>query len=871
MKELSKHYTPAETESKHYQKWLDKKAFKPEYYENDGNKGQYLSMVIPPPNVTGNLHIGHALNNSIQDTIARHSRLKGVPVLWIPGTDHAGIATQNVVEKQLRAKGINKEDLGREKFVEQVWEWKNQSGNTIIEQLKKLGASCDWDRQRFTLDDDYAHEVKEVFVRLYDKGLIYKGEYIVNWCPRCLTALSDIEVNFAPNKAKLWDIIYPLADGSGHIIVSTTRPETLFGDVAVAVHPEDERYTHMHGQKLKLPLTNKEINILVDSFVDKSFGAGAVKITPAHDINDFAVGQRHKLDMPIVMDTKGVLNEQAGEFSGLDRFEARKKVVEKLKEEGLLAKEEDYENSIGRCYRCDTVIEPRLSTQWFMQMTPLAKPALKAVLDDKEIEFIPQRWEKVYQDWLVNIRDWCISRQLWWGHQIPAYYCEECDTEHANPIVALNKPDKCPKCDSTNIIQDSDVLDTWFSSQLWPFATMPDADRAKYFPTSVLVTGFDIIFFWVARMIMSSIELEQKKPFSKVYIHGLVRDIHGKKMSKSVGNVIDPVTLIDKYGADALRYTLISLIGSEGQDIKLSDDKVESSRNFANKIWNAARFIMMQTEGLPEVDIASSNKLTAIDKAMLTKLYEMETSVQKSYDEFDFGVAAGQLYKFIWNELCDWYIEYAKYNKTNTTKTILKHALTQSMLYLHPIMPFLTEEIVENITGKSITDTRYAENSIKYSNKKAEASFDYIQGLVSTIRNLRAEAKVALGAKADINISSENKDELAIISDNQGVIEYFTKTNISIVPSTSDIKGTKGVYNAAEIVLVLSAMDTAAEKERLTKELDRLKGEIERIENKLGNEGFVAKAPPKVIDAEKAKLSNYQTQYESVKDAIKGL
>jgi valyl-tRNA synthetase len=800
--ELPKVYSPSAVEQKWYKFWEENDFFKP-----DPKAETPFTIVIPPPNITGSLHMGHALNNSIQDLLIRYKRMRGFKVLWVPGTDHAGIATQNVVERELKKEGKRKEDLGREKFIERIWEWKEKYGGQITGQLRRLGASCDWSRECFTLDEARSRAVRRHFVQLYHEGLIYRGKRIINWCPRCKTALSDIEVEHENTKGHLWYIKYQGSGVKGQedVIVATTRPETMFGDTAVAINPHDERYKHLWGKTVELPLVGRHIAIIKDEFVDPSFGSGAVKVTPAHDANDYEMGMRHNLPFVNIFTPAGriTLNDFSEEekknlpgLEGLDRFKARDLVVEKLREEGSLAKIDDYETSIGHCYRCKTIIEPYLSDQWFVKVKPLAEKAIAAAEEGK-IKFIPERWTKVYLQWMTSLRDWCISRQLWWGHQIPAYYCNACN----EIIVAETKPEKCPKCGGTKIEQDPDVFDTWFSSALWPFSTLgwPDAteDLKNYYPTDVLVTSYDIITFWVSRMIMAGLYFMKKEPFHTVYIHGLVKDIHGKKMSKSWGNVIDPLEVIEKAGADALRFAFISLIAGQGQDVKLSEDKITEARNFANKIWNAARFFLASPSpwlhsGFPLsiLDGEGDKGGEVADQWILSRFNQTIKKTTQSIETYEFGEAARTLYDFVWGEFCDWYVEIAKiriYGEDEKAKEIARAVLfavlSGTLKLLHPFMPFITEELYQRVktSGSStIMLEEWPKAKEELIDLKAEEEMASLMEIVRAIRNIRAELKIPYSKEIEVMIISEREF-------NQSYIKSLSKTGkITVVKQLSE-------------------------------------------------------------------------------------
>jgi len=867
---VQKVYNPQEVEDRLYKMWLEKKYF---HAKIDYSKKPF-TIVIPPPNITGQLHMGHALNNTIQDILIRFKRMQGYCALWVPGTDHASIATEAKIVEKMKEEGLTKEMIGREKFLERAWEWKRVYGGRIIEQLKKLGASCDWDRERFTMDEGLSNAVKEVFVRLYEKGLIYKGERMINWCPTCKTTISDAEVEYEEKKGKLWHIKYPAKDNSFFVVVATTRPETMLGDTAVAVNPNDERYKHLIGKTVVLPLVNREIPIIADEYVDMEFGTGVVKITPAHDPNDFEIGQRHNLPMIQVIDTKGYMNENAGKYAGLDRYEARKNIVNDLKDLGLLVKEEDYTHNVGHCYRCSTVIEPLVSKQWFVKMKPLAEPAIRIVKEGK-IKFIPERFEKIYFNWMENIKDWCISRQLWWGHRIPAYYCKDCD----NMMVSRQEVKVCTKCGSTNVYQDEDTLDTWFSSALWPFSTLgwpEETEDLKYFyPTDVLVTAYDIIFFWVARMIFSALEHMGKEPFKYVLIHGIVRDAQGRKMSKSLGNGIDPLEIIEKYGADALRFTLVTGI-SPGNDTRFHMEKVEANRNFANKIWNAARFVIMNLD----IDTnykPDENKFTFTERWILSRLDAIIKEVTENLEKFEIGIAAQKLYDFIWDEFCDWYIEMSKpilYNKeaenNKEVQYVLLTVLTNVLKLLHPFMPFVTEEIYLNLphNEESLVIAKWPE-PMGYNYAQDILMVEKLIELVRSIRNLRVERNIPTNIKPKVYIKT---DDQSMIQQKQ-LWEIYVKrlANIEEVVASEDIP-------EDSVSLVLSwgvayiklkeIIDIEMELKRLTEERERLLKEVERSEKLLGNQNFLQKAPQKVVNEEKEKYERYKQMLRSVEEQL---
>ena len=872
-RELSKSYNPGEIEAPLYKEWCEKGYFTP---SPDKNK-QHFTIVIPPPNVTGQLHMGHALDESMQDTIIRYKRMQGFCTLWVPGTDHAGIATQIKVEEMLRKEqGLSRYDLGREKFIDTVWDWKHKYGSRIISQLKALGSSCDWTRERFTMDENLSAAVKKVFVSLYNDGLIYRGFRISNICPRCETALSDAEVEHSDKEGAFWHIRYPYADGSGEIIIATTRPETLLGDTAVAVNPDDERYKDKIGKKLILPLVGREIPVIADEYVEKEFGTGAVKITPAHDPNDFEVGTRHNLDTVLVIDTKGKITEEGGKYAGLDRYEARKQIVADLEAQGYLVKIEKYTHSVGHCCRCGTVVEPLASRQWFVKMAPLAKKAIE-IVDDGSIDFIPERFSKIYMNWMNGIHDWCISRQLWWGHRIPAYYCDDC----GEMTVSETDITVCPKCGGTHVHQDEDVLDTWFSSALWPFSTLgwPNKtdDLDYFYPTSVLITGYDIITFWVSRMITMGMYCMNQNPFDHVMIHGLVRDAQGRKMSKSLGNGIDPLEIIDKCGADALRFALLTG-NSPGNDMRFSDEKIESARNFTNKIWNAARFALMNIpDDLTDTSLPSADKLGIEDKWILTRLSELTGEVCENLDKYELGIALGKLYDFFWGTFCDWYVELIKprlFDKEGSSHTdacrVLSFVLRNLTELLHPFMPFITETIWQQLPheGESIVITSYpkAENIPTFASD-AE-SMELIISAVKAVRARRAEMNVPPARKAKMIIVSDEKSVF-----NSSASAFFEKlaqaSGVEYADDFHDDTAIAIVSEKAKIFIPLAEMvDIEAEIARLSAEEKKFESEIARIDAKLSNEGFVAKAPAAVVDAERAKRRSYEEKLASVRASI---
>ena len=880
-KELAKTYDPQGIEDRLYQKWLDKKYF---HAEVDRTKKPF-TIVIPPPNITGQLHMGHALDNTMQDILIRFKRMQGYNALWQPGTDHASIATEVKIIEKLKEEGIDKHDLGREKFLERAWEWKKEYGGRIISQLKKLGSSCDWDRERFTMDEGCNRAVTEVFVKMHEKGYIYKGSRIINWCPVCNTSISDAEVVYEEQAGHFWHIKYPIMNEDGtpstteFLTFATTRPETMLGDTAVAIHPEDERYQHLIGKSVLLPIVNRVIPIVTDTYVDREFGTGVVKITPAHDPNDFEVGKRHDLPIINVMNDDATINKNGGKFEGMDRYAARKAIVEELDAQGLLVKIEDYSHNVGTHDRCKTTIEPMVKEQWFVKMDELIKPAVEAVKSG-DIKLIPERMEKTYYNWTDNIRDWCISRQLWWGHRIPAYYCDEC----GEIVVAKEAPEVCPKCGCKHLTQDPDTLDTWFSSALWPFETLGWPDKTEdldyFYPTDVLVTGYDIIFFWVIRMIFSGFEQMGKKPFSTVLFHGLVRDSQGRKMSKSLGNGIDPLEIIEQYGADALRLTLITG-NAPGNDMRFYYERVENSRNFANKVWNASRFIMMNMEG-KEVTTPSEKELAPVDKWILSKLNTLVKDVTDNMESFELGIAVQKVYDFIWDEFCDWYIEMVKprlYNSDdclsqNAALWTLKTVLIDALKLLHPYMPFITEEIFCTLQSEeeSIMISKWPEYSADRCFEKEEKDIEIIKEAVRGIRNIRTEMNVAPSRKAMCIVVSESEDIRNTFT--EGKLFFASLAYASEVLVQSD---KTGIAQDAVSVVIAGAtiyipfaelVDIAQEIERLQKEEKRLTGELARVNGMLANEKFISKAPAAKIEEEKAKLAKYTQMMEQVKERL---
>lgn len=868
-KELEKQYDPKSVEDRIYQMWLDGHYF---HAKREEGKKTY-TIVIPPPNITGQLHMGHALDNTLQDILIRFKRMQGFDTLWIPGTDHASIATEAKIVEAMRKEGVTKADIGRDGFLERAWKWKEQYGGRIIEQLKKMGSSCDWDRERFTLDEGCSKAVKEVFVKLYDKGLIYRGERIINWCPHCHTSISDAEVEYEEQAGFFWHLRYPFADGSGYLELATTRPETLLGDTAVAVNPEDERYKALIGKKLILPIVHREIPVIADSYVETDFGTGVVKITPAHDPNDFEVGLRHNLEVINVLTDDAKITDDYPAYAGLDRYEARKKIVEDLEKEGALVKVEPYTHNVGTCYRCGTTVEPKVSKQWFVKMEPLAKPAIDAVKKG-DTKFVPQRFEKVYFHWLENIRDWCISRQLWWGHRIPAWYCDDCGE------ITVSKEDakKCAHCGSTHIHQDPDTLDTWFSSALWPFSTLgwPEMteDFKHYYPTNTLVTGYDIIPFWVMRMMFSGLEQTGEVPFDTVLIHGLVRDSQGRKMSKSLGNGVDPLEVIDKYGADALRFSLATG-NSPGNDMRYIPERVEASRNFANKIWNAARFILMNLEK-GEVKDLNCLKLTVEDKWILTKFNALVCGVTENLEKFELGLAVSKLYDFIWDIFCDWYIEICKSRlfadnkeEKDTACSVLTYVFNGTLALLHPFMPFITEEIWQSMPhlGEALMISPWPvfDKNLDFPEEKED--FEKIMGVIKAIRNRRAEMNVPPSKKVTVNIETE------LLSVFSAGIPYICRlayaSEVNIAKEVSHDKSISIVCEKANVYMPMKELvDVEKELERLSKDRQKALVDKEFFEKKLNNAGFMAKAPEKVVEAQREGFKKAEEKIAKIDEAI---
>ena len=857
MDQLEKIYSPKEVEERWGKYWDENRLF----HGDETSTKKPFSIVIPPPNVTGSLHMGHAFNNTLQDVLARWKRMLGFEVLWQPGTDHAGIATQNVVERQLHAEGINRQEIGREEFIKRVWKWREESGGTINHQLSKLGSSLDWERDRFTMDEGLSKAVREVFVSLYEDGLIYKGDYIINWCPRCTTALSDLEVEHQETQGHLYNIKYQFKNSKNSLTIATTRPETLLGDSAVAVNPKDERYQSMIGETLILPLLGRELPLIGDNYVDSSFGSGALKVTPAHDPNDFELGRRHDLELINVMNPDGSMNEAAGPlYQGLDRFTCRQKLVENLKIQNFLESVEEHTHSVGHCYRCHTVVEPYVSTQWFVKTKPLAKSAIEAVKSGR-IHIVPKLWENTYFNWMENIRDWCISRQIWWGHQIPAWNCPACK----KITVARETPKVCSHCEEGDLIQEVDVLDTWFSSALWPFSTLgwPEQTQTlnKFYPTSVLCTGFDILFFWVARMIMMGIRFMDNIPFHSVYIHALIRDSEGQKMSKTKGNVIDPLTMMDKYGTDALRFTLAAF-AAQGRDIKLSEERIEGYRNFCNKLWNASRFVLMNLDGYDGTyKLIPNEERPASHRWILSRLNEACREVNHALEEFKFNDAASSIYKFVWNEYCDWFLELSKPhlyggNDRKETQNILVYVLGNCLRLLHPFMPFITEEIHSKLpgtTGSMMEDTfpEYKENNVDL---EAEKTFSTVINVIDCVRNVRGEMNLNPGLNLDLLIRTRHDHEVTTLNNNTQYINSLGRANL--VQSGPTVKKPRvsisSVCGEMDIFIPLEGkINFTEEKNRVEKELNKIEKDIIVLVKKLSNENFIDKAPPEVIEKDR--------------------
>ena len=877
--DLPKAYEFSAVEKKWYEYWEKHKKF---HATMDDGKPSF-SIVIPPPNVTGVLHVGHALNNTLQDVLVRYKRMQGYNVLWLPGTDHAGIATQNVVERQLAAENISRHDIGRKKFIERVWQWKEESGGQIINQLKRLGCSCDWDRERFTMDEGLSRAVREVFARLYHEGLIYKGDYIINWCPRCHTALADLEVEHEPTDGKLYNIRYPFTTGGGYLVVATTRPETMLGDTAVAVHPSDERYNNLPEKAVVLPLVNRTIPIVFDAHVEREFGTGALKVTPAHDLNDFEISRRHDLPALKIMDESGTMNEAAGDYAGLDRFACRKKVVEDLEKLGLLEKIEEYQHGVGHCYRCQTVVEPTLSKQWFVSVKPLAEKAIAAVKEG-QTKIHPKTWENTYFDWMYNIRDWCISRQIWWGHQIPAWTCEDC----GELIVSNIDPEECTKCAGSKLVQETDVLDTWFSSALWPFSTLGWPDNTKelsvFYPTSVLITSFDILFFWVARMMMMGLHFMEEIPFKDVYLHALVRDAEGQKMSKSKGNVMDPLLVMDKYGTDALRFTMIAF-AAQGRDVRLSEDRIEGYRHFINKIWNAARFALLHIRDshptpIEEID---PETLSLPHQWILSRTNHTIGEVHKALNDYRFNDAAHSLYQFVWHEFCDWYLEWLKdilFGDDELAKTtgqgILFALLEIILKLLHPITPFVTEEIWSVLPGNrsSIMTEPFPEQVDSWNNPEADASAELLMGVVTGFRNIRSETGIHPSARIDGFIICPVKHKAEVLKNNSKAVRERARVGeLHILQEGKQPQGTASyIFNEIEIFVPLAGLvDVDQELAKLEKEMDKVSLQLKKVEGKLGNSKFLDNAPEEVVAGEKEKQETMSAKLAKINESMERL
>ncbi len=871
-KELAKTYDPGQVEDRIYDFWEKNRYF---HAEPNPDKQPY-TIVIPPPNITGQLHMGHALDNTLQDILIRTKRMQGYEALWLPGTDHASIATEAKVVEAMRAEGLSKEDVGRDGFLERAWDWRRAYGGRIINQLKKLGSSCDWERERFTLDEGCSKAVAEVFCRLYEKGLIYRGERIINWCPHCMTSISDIEVDYKELDGHFWHIRYPLSDGSGDLVIATTRPETMLGDTGLAINPEDPRAKELVGKEAILPLVGRKLPIVADDYVELGFGSGIVKMTPCHDPNDFEVGLRHNLAFINIMNPDATINENGGKYAGLDRYEARKRIVEDLEKEGYLVKVEDYKHNVGGCQRCSTVVEPLVSTQWFVKMKPLAEPAVKAVREGKT-RFIPSRFDSIYYHWMENIRDWCISRQLWWGHRIPAWYCGDC----GEVIVSREAPHACPKCGSRKLSQDEDTLDTWFSSALWPFSTLgwpektPELDY--FFPTNTLVTGYDIIFFWVARMIFSSIEQMGQVPFGAVLIHGLVRDAEGRKMSKSLGNGIDPLQVVGQYGADALRLTL-AMGNSPGNDMRFAEEKVRASRNFCNKIWNAARFILMNL-GDGEIEAGLPASLGTVDRWLVSQYNRLVREVTENLDKFELGVAVQKVYDFIWDVFCDWYIELAKPRLTGggeeaeTAKRVLVFVLSNTLKLLHPFMPFITEEIWQSLPhdGESIMVSAWPKYVPALDFPAEEQSFTRVMDVIKAVRNARANADVPPGRKASLYLKTPYRESFHEAE--PFLMRLASASSVTFAEDGFEIEGALRIVTDGAVGLIPmdELIDREKELARLEKELASCEKEIASTEGKLANESFVAKAPAKVVEGERQKLAAANERLSKIRESIAAL
>ena len=875
---LSTTYNPDQVEEKWYEHWEEKDYFHPEVDEDKKS----FTIMMPPPNVTGQLHIGHALTMTFQDILTRWKRMQGYQALWLPGTDHASIATEvKVVNKMREEEGVTKEDVGRDGFLDRAWDWKEEYGNTITNQLRKLGVSCDWERESFTMDEDLNQAVREAFVQLYDKELIYQGDYIINWCPDCKTTLSDIEVEHEDTEGKLYHIRYNFKDKDDYIVVATTRPETMLGDTAIAVSPDDERYQDLIGEQVIVPVVNREIDIIADEYVDSEFGTGMVKVTPAHDPNDFEMGERNDLEIIKVIDDDAHMTSEAGKYESMDRYECRTQLVDDLKSAGLIEKIEEHDHSVGQCYRCDTVVEPLVSKQWFVAMDDLAEPAIEAVKND-DINFIPERFDKVYFNWMENIRDWCISRQLWWGHQIPVWYCQDCD----EVIVQTEDAEECPACGSSNLEQDQDVLDTWFSSGLWPFSTLgwPDDNQELdfFYPTDVLVTGRDIIFFWVARMIFMGLEFTDEEPFEDIYIHGLVRDSQGRKMSKSLGNGVDPIEVIDQFGADTLRFTLITG-NTPGNDIRYREERVEASRNFANKLWNASRFVLMNLENfdLDEIDFGDL-KYTLADQWMLSRLNKKIKQITDLLDDYQFGQVSQELYDFVWNEFCDWYIELIKprlYQDEDqaayqTAQYVVWYTLNNILKLLHPVMPFITEEIWDHLPGveDSLMVAKWPEPDSISINDKAEKKMELVMDIIRSIRNIRNEMKVNPGKEITAILTSDVAEKLEILEEGQDYIADLANVEeLTIVEELAEEldQASTSITNEVKVVLPLAGLvDIDKEIARLEDEIEEMEYEINRAKGKLANEGFVNNAPDHLVEEEKQKKEEYTKKKEQLEEKL---
>lgn len=874
--ELAKAYEFKAVEKKWYEVWEQQKNFAATI---DPEKESYC-IVIPPPNVTGVLHVGHALNNTLQDILIRYKRMQGYNTLWLPGTDHAGIATQNVVERQLASEGKSRHDLGREDFIKRVWQWREEKGGTIINQLKRLGSSCDWDRERFTMDEGLSKAVREVFVRLYKEGLIYKGDYIVNWCPRCHTALSDDEVEHEPTNGKLYNIRYPFADGSGHLVIATTRPETMLGDTGVAVHPHDERYNNISSMSIKLPLTDRTIPIVLDHHVQKDFGTGALKVTPSHDRDDYEIGQRHGLELLKVMDLHGVMNEAAGKYAGLDRFECRKKIVADLEEQGFLDSIEDYQHGVGHCYRCQTVVEPTTSLQWFVSVKPLAEKAVAAVRDEK-IRLMPKTWHNTFYNWMDNIRDWCISRQIWWGHRIPAWTCADC----GEVIVETIDPTSCPKCQGSKLDQETDVLDTWFSSALWPFSTLGWPDKtpelAAFYPTAVIITSFDILFFWIVRMMMMGLHVMDEIPFKDVYLHALVRDKHGKKMSKSTGNVIDPLVVMDTYGTDALRFTLAAF-AAQGRDIRLDEDRIEGYRHFINKIWNASRFSLMHIGECDPAELQIDNiaNLSLPHRWILSRTSHTVSTVRDALDNYHYNEAASALYQFIWHEFCDWYLEWIKSDlygddqqNAAQARAVLFTVLETVLKLLHPFTPFVTEEIWSVLPGQrnSIMTESFPVAMAEWENNEVEQRAELLMEVISGIRNIRSEMMIHPSASIEVNIICPEKNKTDILNEEGATIKDLTRTEtLTITNEGERPKGAAAsIFDNIEIFVPMKGLvDVEKETTRLDREKTKILKGLQQTEGKLNNQKFLAKAPEEVITKEQEKQASFKATLEKIEEGL---